>query len=175
MWAQTYVCVYYGTWSWHHILWLHELFIVQIRVYIIFVLRHEVMFLGIGSRVNSNYERLTSSVVCQLPNRVPEPHATPPPTATTHPSKTNWQYPYHDDVVRWKHFPRCWPFVRGIHRSPVNSPHKGQWRGALMFSLMCAWINGWVNNREAGDLRCHRVHCDVTVMWYHTPSASLQP
>ena len=57
----------------------------------------------------------------------------------------------HDDVIKWKHFPRYWPFVRGIHRSPVNSPHKGQWRGALMFSLICAWINGWVNNREAGD------------------------
>ena len=39
----------------------------------------------------------------------------------------------HDDVIIWKHFPRYWPFVRGIHRSPVNSPHKGQWRGALMF------------------------------------------
>ena len=57
-----------------------------------------------------------------------------------------------------------WPFVRGIHRSPVNSPHKGQWRGALMFSLICAWINGWLNNREAGDLRRHRAHYDVTVM-----------
>ena len=42
----------------------------------------------------------------------------------------------HDDVIKWKHFPRYWPFVRGIHRSPVNSPHKGQWRGALMFSLI---------------------------------------
>ena len=39
----------------------------------------------------------------------------------------------------------------------------GQWRGALMFSLICAWINGWVNNREAGDLRRHRTHYDVTV------------
>ena len=55
-------------------------------------------------------------------------------------------------------------FVRGIHRSPVNSPHKGQWRGALIFSLICAWINGWVNNREAGDLRRLRAHYDVTVM-----------
>ena len=59
----------------------------------------------------------------------------------------------------WRHqmnfFPRYWPFVRGIHRSPVNSPHKGQWRRALMFSLICTWINGWVNNREAGDLRPH--------------------
>ena len=67
----------------------------------------------------------------------------------------------HDDVIKWN-----WPFVRGIHRSPVNSPHKGQWRGALMFSLICAWINGWVNNREAGDLRRHRAYCDVTVMLY---------
>ena len=70
----------------------------------------------------------------------------------------------HDDVIKWRHFPRYWPFVRGIHRSPVNSPHKGQWRGALMFSLVCVWINGWVNNREAGDLRRHCAHCDVIVM-----------
>ena len=54
---------------------------------------------------------------------------------------------FHEDVIKWKHFPRYWPFVRGIHRSPVNSPHKGQWRGALMFTLICARINGWVNNR----------------------------
>ena len=43
-------------------------------------------------------------------------------------------------------FPRYWPFVRGIHRSSVNSPHKGQWRGALMFSVICAWKNGLANN-----------------------------
>ena len=66
--------------------------------------------------------------------------------------------------MKWKHFPRYWPFVRGIHRWPVNSPHKGQWRGALMFSLICAWANGWVNHRDAGDLRRHRAHYDVTVM-----------
>ena len=46
----------------------------------------------------------------------------------------------------------------------VNSPHKGQWRGALMLSLICFWINGWVNNREAGDLKRHRGHYDVIVM-----------
>ena len=62
----------------------------------------------------------------------------------------------HDDVIKWKHFPRYWPFVK--------SPHKGQWRGALMFSLVCVWINDWVNNREAGDLRRHRGHYDVIVM-----------
>ena len=56
------------------------------------------------------------------------------------------------------------PFVRGIHRWPVNSLHKGQWRGALMFSLICAWTNGWVNNRNSDDLRHHHAHYDVTVM-----------
>ena len=72
---------------------------------------------------------------------------------------------WHDDVIKWKHFPRYWPFVRGIHRSPVNSLHKGQWRGALIFfSLICIWINGWVNNREAGDLRQYCAHYDVIVM-----------
>ena len=71
----------------------------------------------------------------------------------------------HDDVIKWKHFPRYWPFVGGIPRSPVKSPHKGQWRGALMFSLICAWINSWVNNRQAGDLMRHRTHYDVTAMY----------
>ena len=68
-----------------------------------------------------------------------------------------------DDVIKWKHFPRYWPFVWGIHRWPVNSPHKGQWRGALMFSFICAWINGCVNTSEAGDLRRDRADYDVTV------------
>ena len=69
----------------------------------------------------------------------------------------------HDDVIKWKHFPRYWPFVRGIPRSPVNSPHKGQWHGAST-SLICAWMNDWANNREAGDLRRHRANYDVIVM-----------
>ena len=50
----------------------------------------------------------------------------------------------HDDVIKWK--------------------HKGQWRGALIFSLICAWINGWVNIGAVGDLRSHRAYYDVTVM-----------
>ena len=54
---------------------------------------------------------------------------------------------------------------------PVNSPHKGQWRGALMFFFICSWINDWVNNRNAGDLRRHRGHYDVNVM---TSMLSLQ-
>ena len=69
-------------------------------------------------------------------------------------------------ILMMTSFPRYWPFVRGIYLSPVNSPHKGQWRGALMFSLICVWINGWVNNREAGDLRRYRTHYDVIVMFY---------
>ena len=78
-----------------------------------------------------------------------------------------WNAPLpHDDVIKWKHFPRYWHFVRGIHRSPVNSPHKGQWRGALMFSLICVLINGWVNNREDGNLRRYRAHYDVTLMHF---------
>ena len=70
----------------------------------------------------------------------------------------------HDDVFKWKRFPRYWPFVRGIHRWPVNSPHKGQCRGGLIFSLIRAWINDWVNSREASDLRRHRAHYDANVM-----------
>ena len=72
----------------------------------------------------------------------------------------------HDDVIKWKHFPRYWPVVRGIHRSPVNSPHIGQWRGALMFPLICVGINRWINKREAGDLRRNCAHYDVSVMNY---------
>ena len=70
----------------------------------------------------------------------------------------------YDDVIKWKHFPRYWPFVRGIQWWPENSPHKGQWRGALMFSLIFAWMYGWVHTGEAGDLRRHRAHYDVIVM-----------
>ena len=87
------------------------------------------------------------------------------PVASVQYDVMTWKWlPHNDDVIKWKHFSRYWPFVRGIHLSPVNSPHKGQWRGALMFSLICAWINGWVNIVEAGDLRRHRAHYDVTVM-----------
>ena len=71
----------------------------------------------------------------------------------------------YDGVSKWKHYPCYWLFVRGIHRSPADSPHKGQWRGALMVSLICAWTNGWANNRDVGDLRRHRPHCDVIKIW----------
>ena len=70
----------------------------------------------------------------------------------------------HDDVIKWKHFPRCWPFVKWIHRSPVDCPHKGQWRGALQFSFICAWTNDWANNGDPGYLRRPRAHYNVNVV-----------
>ena len=81
----------------------------------------------------------------------------------------------HDDAIKWKHVPRDWPFVHGIHWSPVNSPHKGQWCGALIFSLICAWISDWVNNREACYLRRRRAHYNVTVTttWQHGYGSTL--
>ena len=92
-------------------------------------------------------------------------HCGPPPGNT---SRNNDEtIPLHDGVIKWKQFPLYWPFVRGIHRSSLNSPHKGQWRGDLMFSLICAWTNGRVNNRGVGYLRCHRAHHDLTVMEEH--------
>ena len=63
-----------------------------------------------------------------------------------------WNGDYDDDNGKW------------LDRSPVNSPHKGQWRGAFMFTLICARINGWVNNCETGDLRRYRANYDVIVM-----------
>ena len=68
----------------------------------------------------------------------------------------------------WRHkmktFSALLAICAGNPPVPVNSPHEGQWRGALMFSLICVWIIGWVNNREAGDLRRYRAHCDVIVI-----------
>ena len=64
---------------------------------------------------------------------------------------------HHDDAIKLKHVPRHWPFVRGIHWSPVNPSQKGQWRGALMFSLIFAWKDGWENNPEVGGLRRHHI------------------
>ena len=88
-------------------------------------------------------------------------------------SRTGAAFACHDDVIKLTPLPGYWPFVRGIHRSPMNSPHKGQWRGALMFSLICAWTNGWVNNRDAGDLRRYRAHYDVSVMVQLIPENKL--
>ena len=73
----------------------------------------------------------------------------------------------------WRHqmetFSALLALCAGNSLGPVNSPHKGQWRGALMFSLICARINDWVNNREAGDPSRYRGHYDVIVMKYWVP------
>ena len=78
----------------------------------------------------------------------------------SHRARTFGQY---YDVIKWKHCPRYWPFVRENHQPPVDSPHKGQWHGAMKFYLIFALTNGWANHRDAGDLRRYRAH-DVTVM-----------
>ena len=67
------------------------------------------------------------------------------------------------DVIKWKHLPRYWTFVRGIHRSPVNFHTKAS-DVEIWYFLWSAWINNWVNNREAGDLIHHRAHYDIIVM-----------
>ena len=74
-----------------------------------------------------------------------------------------------DICLRWSRrqietFSTLLAICAGSHRSPVNSPNKGQCRGASMFSLICAWTNGWINNRDATDLRRYRAHDAVTVM-----------
>ena len=65
----------------------------------------------------------------------------------------------HDDVIKWKHFLRNSPFVRKVHRSPGDSPHKGQWRGTfdVFFDL-------GLNKRCSKQSRCR---------WFETPSRSL--
>ena len=97
----------------------------------------------------------------------------------------------HDDVIKWKHFPRYWPLIcdAGIHhqaqmgwkatQSPSEHDDVIKWKHfprycpwfvtrSLMFSLISAWTKGWVNNRDAGDLRRHCAHYDFNVMsWYY--------
>ena len=82
------------------------------------------------------------------------PPPPPPPPPKKKKKKVNLAYDYnannpnvlpntlHDDFIKRNHFPRYWHFVQGI----------------------CYWRNGWVNDREAGDLKCHRAHYDVTIM-----------
>ena len=63
----------------------------------------------------------------------------------------------------WHHQKEIFSMLLAIcaGNSMVNSPPKGQWWGALMFSLICAWTNSWVNNWDAGDLRRHHAHYDT--------------
>ena len=79
----------------------------------------------------------------------------PPSTLLLHSAKPRFvllhlHYPHHHLMTspNGNIFLLYWPFVRRIHPSWVKSPHKGQWRGALMFSLICAWINSWEKNPQ---------------------------
>ena len=94
-------------------------------------------FLKITSKVNSDTQRMGDSITVVVS--------------------------VHDDVIKWKHFPRYWPFVRGIHRSRWI-PHTIA-RDAELWCFLLAWLNDWVNSRKAGDLRRHRGHYDVNVMY----------
>ena len=71
----------------------------------------------------------------------------------------------HDDVIKWKHFPRYWPFVREVTGHRWIPRTKASDAELWCFLKIYALINGWVNNREAGDLRRHVAHYDVTVVW----------
>ena len=64
----------------------------------------------------------------------------------------------HDDVIKWKHFPRYWPFVRGIHRWPMDSPHKAS--DAERWCLFYRRLNKWLSKQSWG-------------WWFETPSRSL--
>ena len=91
-------------------------------------------------------------------------------------STSQWKYIYRSVGLEewakiyswWRHqmgpFSALLALCAGNSPVPVNSPHNGQWRGVFVFSLICVWINGWVNYREAGDLRRHRAHYGVIVM-----------
>ena len=72
-------------------------------------------------------------------------------------------YPFeHDDVINWKHFPRYWPFARGIHRVPRTKASDAE----LYVFFDLRRINRLVNNGEAGELRRYRAHYDVIAMSY---------
>ena len=147
--------------------------------WVIYWLNNEPQFRHELSKVESQFSTLAQVMACWL--KAPSHHLNQCYSSSVGSSEGNsignclWSNNYneskatppkghHNDVIKWKHFPRNWPCVRGIHRSPVNSPHKGQWRRALMFCVICVWINDWINNREAGDLRRYRAHSDVIEM-----------
>ena len=94
---------------------------------------------------------------CPLRNSTPQTSSALTKMADPHTS--------HDDVIKWKHFPRYWPFVqeftghRWIPRTKVSDMEL--W---CFLSMICAWTNGRVNNQDASDLRRHRAHCYVIVM-----------
>ena len=75
--------------------------------------------------------------------------------------KTFWFRNTHDDVIKWKPFPHYWPFMLLAHREiPAQRPVTRIFK----FSLICPWTNGWVNNRNTGDLRHHYANT-VILLW----------
>ena len=108
---------------------------------------------------------------------ITELHQTYQPSTSNKPTTTE---PNYDDVIKGKTFPRYWPFVLGIHRSPMDSPDKGQLHRGIMFSLMCARTNGSKHTRyrwfEAPWLSLWR-HCnDFNHQAVHPPiDASSNP
>ena len=77
--------------------------------------------------------------------------------------RTRFTYGIHDDVIKWKHFPRNWP-LSGEFTGPGEFPTQRPVTRSFDGFFICVWINGWVYNGEAGDLRRHRGHYDVNVM-----------
>ena len=71
-------------------------------------------------------------------------------------------FAHHDDVIKRKLFRRYWPFVLGIYRSPVNSPHKGPVKRTLMFLWLGVHMNCLTNSRMTGELRLHDVHVTLS-------------
>ena len=69
---------------------------------------------------------------------------------------------FHDDVIKWKHFPRYWPFVRGIHQAPE-----------FLYFLWSAPELTLSKNREAGDWRRHCAYYDAPVMYIQDTSLAL--
>ena len=71
--------------------------------------------------------------------------------STTDRLLSEWLKIKYNVIIKWKHFLCYWLFFRGIHRWLVDSPPKGQWHQALMFSLKCSW-NSWANNQDVSNL-----------------------
>ena len=81
-----------------------------------------------------------------------------------------FQWQSHDEVIKWKHFPCYWPFIWGVHQSPVNSPHKGQWCGALMgFFYLC--LNKWLSKLSGVWLSV----VPLSSLWHHRNVAVTKP
>ena len=74
----------------------------------------------------------------------------------------------------WRHqmetFSALLALCEGNRRSPDGFPSQRPLARSLVFSLICAWTNGWANNRYVGDMRRHCTHYDVTVMEMAQPS-----